>query len=821
MHALRLQMNNAAVRHYAMTEVNVMLLEERFSKLQSCTSTRSIPGTLHREVRELFGGQLKPGCALVLRHVGVLGTRKSSRRHYLNITSNNIISIYYPCGDADLRVVRVQEVSLNELASSVHSVQSKRISETLSTVAVHRFFSSRKVMNEETEKGEKSSSEKSKKEKKSSHRTERDKHEQKSSEKSEKDKSHKRDREKDKPERKSSERSEKDKSDKNAKSQLPSKKRDEKKTYESPKYAFFSVESIVTAAGSVGIPCLNEDVAKHLAEDVSYRMREFIFQCSNMMRRYNQKKLTTDIVNSVCKDTNVPEVLGHSAVEPLGFTCLEEEDLFLIDECDIDLEEFAFSHEMYTQPREPSIYCEWIYPETSSSQSEKKDESRPSTSSVNPPSTHKDDSKHSKTSTLNKPVNTPQVPSHLVAYFRQFANVIMGSSKNLLELVLEDLQSNWKIGLVIPFFLNLVSFGLQKIPHTSSTTIRFFRVIDAIIRNKRINPEGSVSVSRLISALLHCAVDVKVPNEDDYEFRWRAASTLSQVLEVWCRSEIKLYRDILHKLGTELLNTASPLRAHYGVLVTLYMLGPIALDQCLWPQLASYLKFVKMKSHPSTTEFLQVNQALLMAAELLYYREWRDGDMWYMTPVIDKLLYEHFGDTLMVAKAYGTPQKPLEENLSLTKDVPVPFAAKKPVTIASQQTVINEDLAYLNWTFLAPLPRNLDTLLKKGTGASSEHSKKYRKPSIPLTVHNAFELPPKKENVSDIILFAFAGSNPVPKESLHRKVLDPYQCQFIKHSPYHKKCCRLRYIGKLPHGDLYTVPEPSTLGSSGSSQDKY
>nr|CAD7256596.1 unnamed protein product [Timema shepardi] len=101
-------------------------------------TTGSIPGTLHREVRELFGGQLKPGCALVLRHVGVLGTRKSSRRHYLNITSNNIISIYYLCGDADLRVVRVQEVSLNELASSVHSVQSKRISENLSTVAVNR-----------------------------------------------------------------------------------------------------------------------------------------------------------------------------------------------------------------------------------------------------------------------------------------------------------------------------------------------------------------------------------------------------------------------------------------------------------------------------------------------------------------------------------------------------------------------------------------------------------------------------------------------------------------------------------------------------------
>lgn len=53
-----------------------------------------VHGTLHREVWELYGGQLQPGAVLVLRQVGVLSTGITARRHYLNVTCNNIINIY-------------------------------------------------------------------------------------------------------------------------------------------------------------------------------------------------------------------------------------------------------------------------------------------------------------------------------------------------------------------------------------------------------------------------------------------------------------------------------------------------------------------------------------------------------------------------------------------------------------------------------------------------------------------------------------------------------------------------------------------------------
>jgi hypothetical protein len=54
------------------------------------------------------------------------------------------------------------------------------------------------------------------------------------------------------------------------------KKKTEKKSGESRKYAQISYESVSVAAETNGISALSEDVRKQLAEDVSYRLREVI-----------------------------------------------------------------------------------------------------------------------------------------------------------------------------------------------------------------------------------------------------------------------------------------------------------------------------------------------------------------------------------------------------------------------------------------------------------------------------------------------------------------------------------------------------------------
>ncbi|XP_039291042.1 uncharacterized protein LOC111051853 [Nilaparvata lugens] len=57
-------------------------------------STGEISGTLHRDVWQQFGDDIIVGSVLVLINVGLLSVGTAPRRHYLNITENNLASIY-------------------------------------------------------------------------------------------------------------------------------------------------------------------------------------------------------------------------------------------------------------------------------------------------------------------------------------------------------------------------------------------------------------------------------------------------------------------------------------------------------------------------------------------------------------------------------------------------------------------------------------------------------------------------------------------------------------------------------------------------------
>ncbi|KAL1123644.1 hypothetical protein AAG570_002720 [Ranatra chinensis] len=69
-------------------------------------TTGEMYGTLHRDVWEQYGDRLEPGAVLVLRSVGVISAGITSKRHYLNITANNIATIYCANGSAE-EVLRI------------------------------------------------------------------------------------------------------------------------------------------------------------------------------------------------------------------------------------------------------------------------------------------------------------------------------------------------------------------------------------------------------------------------------------------------------------------------------------------------------------------------------------------------------------------------------------------------------------------------------------------------------------------------------------------------------------------------------------------
>ncbi|KAJ9590983.1 hypothetical protein L9F63_015989 [Diploptera punctata] len=573
------------------------------------------------------------------------------------------------------------------------------------------------------------------------------------------------------------------------------KKKTEKKSGEGRKYGQISYDSVVAAAESNGITGLQEDVAKQLAEDVSYRLREIIHKCSVHMRQNKRRKLTTADVNAVFQISDVPTIYGHvGAEEQINYVYIKEANIFVPAEVEIELPAMALSNTVYIQKRAPFVKGDWINADTSSEAGVKSEDS--------------------------KPVYQP--PSHLITYYKHISKIIMGSSEKHLQVVLKDLQCNNKIGPVIMYLINMLTLGLSKLSRGGPGTFlrhRFLRTIEALTVNTYIKPNTNISVHHLISMVLKCVLDPAliegISPKCNYQLRDTAAHVLAKVVNSWCSSESKLQLEILQKLGSVLLDGSSSLRSHYAALRTLCALGHEALDYCLWPHLEQYLLFldtlyvqrsIKTSKGPFSplmrfqqhSDLIEIEGAILDAAEMMYRKICENqSTIPQNTMILERMLETHFGDALCARRSYYTVTEPkcegnnpVSNGSAMEVDTLVPSVMK--------DTSSNDfELDYRNWTAIAKIPIHVPPLFLSNNKNLSSLPDRRMNAHTSSRVSSAFEISIKNEYYSSTIHFSFAGANPMSKRRLKRRRLDPSHAQLACPSIYFAKSCQVSCIGKL------------------------
>ncbi|XP_069678200.1 TAF6-like RNA polymerase II p300/CBP-associated factor-associated factor 65 kDa subunit 6L [Periplaneta americana] len=588
------------------------------------------------------------------------------------------------------------------------------------------------------------------------------------------------------------------------------KKKTEKKSGESRKYAQISCDSIIAAAEANGISAVSEDISKQLAEDVSYRLREVIHNCSVHLRQNKRRRLLTADVKAVFQTSDVPPVYGHLNDEPLGLLHVREAGVFVPEEQDIDLAAFALNHDPLTQKSEPFVKGSWLYPDGTTD------------GGGNPQPIKTEDVKPA-TSNPEKPNNSPQIPSHLLSYYSHISKIILGNSEILFKMVLRDLQSNSKIGPIAPYLLNLLALGLQKLPKGTTFSRfrhRFLCTAEALTFNTLIEPSATISVHRVISTLLLCVLDATLIEgasaKCNYELRNIAAHVLVKVVNRWCGKDTKLRLDVMQKLGSVLLDGSSSLRNHYSALQTLCALGYDALDYCVWPHLEQYLAFLDImkaqqdikrtkRSLPvaswfhQSSDVMEIEGALLNAVEMLYQKDWNNSPDQSPTSfnirTLEKTLEAYFGDTLCARRPYycnaNTKREGAGTNISnggMEVDMLVSSVMKD-----SSNT--DFELDYRNWTAIAKIPVHVPPLFVNRNPSSS--IEKRLNMHSGTRISSAFDIPKRPEHYSSTIQFNFAGANPMSKRRLKRRLPDPKQIQLVCPSVYFRKSCQLGCIGKL------------------------
>uniref|UniRef100_H2ZJK2 TATA box binding protein associated factor (TAF) histone-like fold domain-containing protein n=1 Tax=Ciona savignyi TaxID=51511 RepID=H2ZJK2_CIOSA len=104
---------------------------------------------------------------------------------------------------------------------------------------------------------------------------------------------------------------------------------------ENRKFAVFSQESIRNYAETLGITDLTSTIKQSLAEDVSYRVRELVSNCTQFLRHTRRTKLTANVLNRAIYWNHSPAIIGSES----GSNFKQLSDVNLAFDSNINLKE--------------------------------------------------------------------------------------------------------------------------------------------------------------------------------------------------------------------------------------------------------------------------------------------------------------------------------------------------------------------------------------------------------------------------------------------------------------------------------------------------
>jgi len=399
---------------------------------------------------------------------------------------------------------------------------------------------------------------------------------------------------------------------------------------EERRYVHLDPETVLNVAESLGISNLGTNVAKELAEDATFRLREVADVCSRFLRHSRKRKLTTDIVNKAFKVKNIEPVIGHKKSRIIGcdsFEYLPEGEIFVESEREINLVSESLQTSQPIEESQITVSASWISLQ-GVSLSGNTDEGK-----VNP--------------------CLSSLPAVLVQYYTTVTGCILGDSEQLCLSVLQDLRSNARLTPLLPYLVTFSRVCLNRYKENSLITARLIRLISSLFSNPHLNLSPKPYLSYLVSALLGFLIK---ENKDlnPVEHVQLAATVLSQALRRWATPTNQLRAQTLKALRDNCGNHLA--YSQYGSISSLCILGPQVLEECLLPQyetllssLWSVLKQEKKRGVASPSFSLgQWSLGLLKTVGTMLIRHWRsNGGDYKSIKNLYSLLDVYFGDSLV------------------------------------------------------------------------------------------------------------------------------------------------------------------------------
>ncbi|KAI6328380.1 hypothetical protein MCOR34_000183 [Pyricularia oryzae] len=124
----------------------------------------------------------------------------------------------------------------------------------------------------------------------------------------------------------------------------------------------WNTENVKDVAESVGIPNINDDAVRCLAQDVEYRIGQVLVEALRFMRAANRTTLTVQDTSQAFKVLDVEPLYGYDSTRPLRYgeaSLGPGQPLFYIDDEEVDFEKLI-NAPLPKVPRDMSFTAHWL-----------------------------------------------------------------------------------------------------------------------------------------------------------------------------------------------------------------------------------------------------------------------------------------------------------------------------------------------------------------------------------------------------------------------------------------------------------------------------
>jgi len=380
-------------------------------------------------------------------------------------------------------------------------------------------------------------------------------------------------------------------------------------------------DSVTMAAETIGMTSLPGVVARALAEDTSYRIREVTSLASLFLKHSKKRKLSVADMNLALKWSDVEQVVGQCGGEEVAtsqlFTYLPEGDIFVDRDVEVDLVEQSTSPAgMYMEQEvRLDVTASWLSVEGAA---------QPGAEPL----------------TL-----TPA----LVQYYSLLMTSVTGDNDNLCTTILRDIRTNTKLAPLLPYLVTFIRQGMKKYPSKPHLTTRLLRLMSALFSNPHLNLSPKPYLSHLVTALLTIILgqDMDVSSIDHVPL---ASTILALALDRWATPVNQLKCQTLKHLKEFVSHERGPVtpQAQYGALTCLTILGPSVLCGILhpWPrQLWAQLDTLTNQQQEATMPMLWAAIRRVGATMLNYWMS--QSDQYSPAWELYGDLYRYYGPSLV------------------------------------------------------------------------------------------------------------------------------------------------------------------------------